>query len=233
MHSDWDAKTNKQGRFVRNWVLQWNLSLRAPVTESTFLTPNGRSVVDFFVSRGVQIYNVTCGNGTWDSVSDHSLVSGELQWNADPSTKSKRISNAMLKNPDILQQAKESYEEKPPALVHEITTVSSNRELDEACLRFGDILRKIFESKGRPRPDRYRFFWHIHLDSLAKLRSKFYQKWKRRGNMEFWQKYKDLDKLIKRTNPDKKRALLEEFSRPVQDETPSLMSKRVNTIIKV
>ena len=42
--------------------LQWNLSLMAPVTEPTFLTPNGRSVVDFFVSRGVQIYNVACGN---------------------------------------------------------------------------------------------------------------------------------------------------------------------------
>ena len=75
-HSDWDAKTNKQGRFVRNWVLQWNLSLRAPVAEPTFLTPNGRSVVDFFVSRGVRIDNVTCVNGTWDSVSDHSLVYG-------------------------------------------------------------------------------------------------------------------------------------------------------------
>ena len=58
-HSDWDEKINKQGRFVRNWLLQWNLSLRAPVTEPTFLTPNGRSVVDFFVSRSVQIYNVT------------------------------------------------------------------------------------------------------------------------------------------------------------------------------
>ena len=52
-HSDWDEKTNKQGRFVRNWVLQWNFSLRAPVAEPTFLTPNGRSAVDFFVSRGV------------------------------------------------------------------------------------------------------------------------------------------------------------------------------------
>ena len=45
--------------------------------------------------------------------------------------------------------------------------------------------------------------------------------------------YKDLDKLIKRTTRDKKRALLEEFSRPIQDETPSLMAKRVNTLIKM
>ena len=51
--------------------------------------------------------------------------------------------------------------------------------------------------------------------------------------MEFWQKYKDLDKLIKRTTRDKKRALLEEFSRPVQSETPSLLAKRVNTLIKL
>ena len=177
-HSDWDEKTNKQGRFVRNWVLQWNLSLRAPVAEPTFLTPNGRSVVDFFVSRGVQIYNVTCGNGTWDSVSHHSLVSGGLQWSADPPTQNKRISKAMLKNPDTLQQAKRPYEEKLPALGHEITTVSSNRELDEALLRFADILRKPFKSNRSSRPDRYRFFWDSHLDSLAKLRSKFYQKWK-------------------------------------------------------
>ena len=49
----------------------------------------------------------------------------------------------------------------------------------------------------------------------------------------FWQKYKDLDKLIKRTTRDKKRAVLEEFSRPVQGETPSLMAKRVNTLIKL
>ena len=88
-NSEWDEKTNKQGSFVRNWVLQWNLSLRAPVTEPTFLTPNGRSVVDFFVSRGVQIYNVTCGNGKWDSVSDHSLVSGVLQRSADPLRKTR------------------------------------------------------------------------------------------------------------------------------------------------
>ena len=185
-HSDWDEKTYKQGRFVRNWILQWNLSLRGPVAEPTFLTPNGRSVVDFFESRGVQIYNVTCGNGTWDSVSDHSLISGDLQWSADSPRQNKRISKAMLKNPDTLQQAKISYEENLPALLHEITTVSSNRELDEAFLRFGDILRKPFESNRSTRPDRYRFFWDSHLDSLAKLRSKFYQKWKRRGNMEFW-----------------------------------------------
>ena len=43
----------------------------------------------------------------------------------------------------------------------------------------------------------------------------------------------DLDKLIKRTTRDKKRALLEEFSRPIQDEAPSLMAKRVNTLIKL
>ena len=36
--------------------------------------------------------------------------------------------------------------------------------------------------------------------------------------MEFWQKYKDLEKLIKRTTRDKKRALLEGFSRLVQEE---------------
>ena len=51
--------------------------------------------------------------------------------------------------------------------------------------------------------------------------------------MEFWQKYKDLDKSIKRTTRDKKRAFLEEFSRPVQDQTPYLMVKRVNTLIKL
>ena len=50
--------------------------------------------------------------------------------------------------------------------------------------------------------------------------------------MELWQKYKDSDKLIKRTTRDKKRALLEEFRRPIQDEMPSLMAKRVNTLIK-
>ena len=183
------------------------------------------------MSRGVQIYNVTCGNGTWDSVSDHSLVSGDLQWSADPATQNKRISKAMLKNPGILQQAKESYEEKLLAFIHEISTVSSNRKLEDACLRFGDILRQPFESNRGPRPDRYRFFWDNHLDTLEKQRSKIYRKWKRRGHIEFWQKYKDLDKLIKRTTRDKKRALLEEFSRPIQDETPSLMAKRVNTVI--
>ena len=208
------------------------ISLRAPVAEPTFLTPNGRSVVDFFVSRGVRIYNVTCENRTWDSVSDHSLVSGDLQWSADPHTQNKRISEAIFKNPDILQQAKESYEEKLPAFIQEISTVSPNLELDDACLRFGDILRQPFESNRRPRPDRYRFFWDSHLDSLAKLRSKFYQKWKR-GGMEFWQKYKELVKLIKRTTRDKKKALLEEFSRPIQDEAPSLMAKTVNTLIKL
>ena len=77
-HLDWDVKTNKQGRVVRKSVLQWNLTLRAPVTAPTYLTTFGRSVVDFFVSRGVHIDNVTCGNGTWDSVSDHSLVSGDI-----------------------------------------------------------------------------------------------------------------------------------------------------------
>ena len=65
--------------------------MRALVAEPAFLTLNGRNIVDVFVSRGVQIYNVTCGNGTWDSVSDHSLVSGDLQCNADPPTQNKRI----------------------------------------------------------------------------------------------------------------------------------------------
>ena len=51
--------------------------------------------------------------------------------------------------------------------------------------------------------------------------------------MELWQKYKNLDELIKRKTRDKKRALLEEFSRPVQDETTSLIAERVNTLIKL
>ena len=51
--------------------------------------------------------------------------------------------------------------------------------------------------------------------------------------MGFWQKYKALVKLIKRTTRDRKRALLEEFRCPVQDETPSLMARRVNTLIKL
>ena len=119
-----------------------------------------------------------------------------------------------------------------PVFIDQIALVSSNTELDDACLRFGDILRP-FEVNRRPRPDRYRFLWDDHLDSLAKQRSKLYRKWKRIGDMVFWQKYKDLDKLIKRTTRDKKRALLEEFSRPIQDETPSLMAKRVNTLIKL
>ena len=63
-HLDWDDKTNKQGRVVRSWVLQWNLTLRAPVTAPTYLTPFDLSVVEFFVSRGVQINNFNCGNGT-------------------------------------------------------------------------------------------------------------------------------------------------------------------------
>ena len=77
-----------------------------------------------------------------------------------------------------------------------------------------------------------RIIW-ANVSPLAKQRSKIYRKWKRRGDMVFWQKYKDLDKLIKRTTRDKKRALLEEFSRPVLDESPSLIAKRVNKFIKL
>ena len=217
-HIDWDEKTNKQGRSVRNWVLQWNLTRRAPVTAPTFLTPYGRSVVDFFVSRDVKIDDVGCGYGTWDSVPDHNLVSAEVQWSADQDPiQNKRISKAMLKNSGLLQQAKMSYEKKLPVLVEKIPMVSSHSELDEVCFRFGDIVKQPFESNRRLRPDRYRFFWDNHLDSSAKLRSKFYRKWKRRGDMGDWEKNKDLEKLIKRTTRDKKRALLEEFSRPIQD----------------
>ena len=167
------------------------------------------------MSRGVHIDNLTCGNGTWDSVSDHSLVSGDIQFSADSPIQTKRISKALMKRPDLLQQAKKSYEERLPFLVDQIAMVSPKSELDDACLRFVDILRQPFEFHRRPRPDRNRFFWDDHLDSLAKQRSKLYRKWKRRGDMVFWQKYKDLNKLIKRTTRDKKRALLEEFSRPI------------------
>ena len=79
-HLDWDEKSNKLGRVVRNWVLQCNLTVRALVTAPTHIAPFGRSVVDFFMSRGVQIDKVTCGNGTWDLVSDPSLVSGDIHF---------------------------------------------------------------------------------------------------------------------------------------------------------
>ena len=52
----------------------------------------------------------------------------------------------MLKRPDLLQQAKKSYEERLPVFIDQITMVSSNTELDDACLRFEDILRQPFES---------------------------------------------------------------------------------------
>ena len=83
--------------------------------------------------------------------------------------------------PDLLQQAKKSYEGKLPVFRSQIAMASSNTELDDACLRFGDILRQPFEYNHRPRLDRYRYFWDDHLDSLAKQRSKLYRKWKRRG----------------------------------------------------
>ena len=76
----------------------------------------------------------------------------------------------MLKTPEILQQAKQSYEEKPLGFLDEITTVSSNPELDDDCLCFRDILRQRFESNRRPRPEGYRLFSDIHLDSLVRLR---------------------------------------------------------------
>ena len=44
--------------------------------------------------------------------------------------------------------------------------------------------------------------------------------------MLFWQKYKELDNLIKRKTRDKKRALLEQLSRPIQDETPFLNGEK-------
>ena len=66
---------------------------------------------------------------------------------------------------------------------HKLFAKRSKCSIGRDTVDFGDILRKPFESNRRPRPDRYCFFWDSHLDSLAKLRSKFYQKWKRRGNM--------------------------------------------------
>ena len=50
---DWDEKANKKGWVVRNWVLQWNLTLRAAVTAPTYLTPFSRSAADFYLSSGV------------------------------------------------------------------------------------------------------------------------------------------------------------------------------------
>ena len=138
------------------------------MTAPTYLTPFGRSVVDFFVSRGVHIDNVTCGNGTWDSGSDHSLVSGDIQFSADSPIQTKTISKDLLKCPDLLQQAKKTNEERLPVFIDQIAMVSLNTELDDACSRFGDILRQPFESNHRPRPDRYRYFWDHHLDSVAK-----------------------------------------------------------------
>ena len=114
---------------MRNWVLQCNLTLRAPVTAPIYLTLFGRSVVDFFVSRGVHIDNVTCGNGMWDSVSDHSLVLCDIQFSADSPIQTKRISKAILKRPDLLQQTKKSYEERLPVFIDQIAMVSSNTEL--------------------------------------------------------------------------------------------------------
>ena len=128
--------------------------------------------MDFFVSPGVHIDNITCGNGTWDLVSDHSLVSGDIQFSAGSPIQTKRISKAILKRPDLLQQAKKLYEERLTVFIDKIAMVSSNTDLDDACLQFEDFLRQQFESNPRPRPDRYRFFWDDHLDSLAKQTSK-------------------------------------------------------------
>ena len=80
----------------------------------------------------------------------------------------------MMKLLHLLQQAKNTYEEKLPVFIDHIAMFSSNTELEDACLRFEDILRQPFESNCRPRPERYRYFLEDHLDSLAKQRSKLY-----------------------------------------------------------
>ncbi|KAI0559126.1 Endonuclease/exonuclease/phosphatase [Gracilaria domingensis] len=79
-HDDWGRQTNKLGRRIRAWIRKWDLQLKAPSEQPpTFHTPNGSSVVDFFIAKQVLIRNVVTTNGSWDAVFDHNMVVADIE----------------------------------------------------------------------------------------------------------------------------------------------------------
>ncbi|KAI7861209.1 hypothetical protein K492DRAFT_139335, partial [Lichtheimia hyalospora FSU 10163] len=223
-----DSQTNDRGRLLRDWLSDnglhiWNTSLAHGIY--TFERNNGRSIIDYFISRQHAITDPTLNIYSDMSLhSDHRLCLLSFI----PHTPIPHLPEATatrcqwklqrLEDPDVSELYQQRFGIHATSLITELNGLlqpQANQVVDIRRLeRIGEritlaIQQALDESvtRGRVRPKSWKWFWNEELQHLADQRELRYRQWRRAPpnvivRAASWQRYLEarekLTKAIKR-----------------------------------
>lgn len=195
----WDSKNNPRGIRLRNWAKKHGWTVKATGKPSC-RTSKGTSTPDIFLTKGVDMGDPQTDLTSDNVGSDHfpvlsSLKVMERRHNGTTKT---HIPRKQRTNPRIVTNARELYETELNKCLEAVQNVTSSEALETAYKAFKVTVLSPWESSTRVKPRRYKNFWNSTLDSLARQRRRLYRAALSEGTTIAREKYKEVDKTIKR-----------------------------------
>ena len=242
-HKDWCKKSNRSGRNLKTWSLQFHFSILAP-SNPTFFSKQGKSTIDSLLSRGITLTkpNTVSDVGPWGGASDHTPVTTTVVTKPDPVVKTSvaiRVSSKLLRSITHTQKAGTLYNDSIPALTREMDTAVSIDELERLYAEFEKVVLLPWRSANGKRTAKFQTHWDDRLEKLGKERDKIFRKIKKAGDdsTELWSKFLHIDRHIKRSVRNKKKEIrrreLSEMIKRSVPETQKWVKKvmrRYNTV---
>ncbi|KAJ8651363.1 hypothetical protein O0I10_001955 [Lichtheimia ornata] len=215
LQSTGDSITNPRGRVLRDWLSDhglhvWNSTLTHGIF--TFERNNGRSIIDYFISRhhaiidpSLHIYSDMSMN------SDHRLCvmsfipRSTLPHLPEATAARQHWKLQRLADPDVVELYRQKFNTLATPLAAELNDLLEPRENQEVDRqRLESLGQQITEAvtqaldesvtRGRMRPKTWRWFWNEQLQQLADQRELRYRQWRRAPDNVIvrataWQRY--------------------------------------------
>lgn len=219
---EWDRTANTIGRYVSTWARDNRWTIHAP-NNPTFYPSAGvvgnPSVIDLMLSQQMPPMKITTDEGDWTGMSDHIPISTSTTNNTllrrQPADRP--IPHAMRIDTTRLEKASSLYKKEIPHITQQVQTCEKAEELD----RLLELLNVTVLEPWRRRPGRMQGIhtekWSRALQKKVGRRSKSYKAARKLNTTETWQRYRTLDREVKREvralHQKRKRANIEALTR--------------------
>lgn len=229
----WDKSLNPRGTALLQWAEEGEWTIHAS-TFPTYSSITGSSNVDLFVTKGVNPQTTPwIPHGPWIGSSDHSPIVTDVDLNCRKSpNKDKRVAWYKRKDERILSKVKELSEQKVPSLTEAMRAATSISEMNKAYKDWEEILTDPFIA-GKPKPRRFKDFWNVPLDRLAKKRTRLYKRAQQLDTQQAWDSHKETDKRIKQIVRLRKREQFQNFAEGLQNVRPGAAQTMINRISRI
>lgn len=227
-HITWCSKSTARGRSLRKWATENGWRIHATNNPTCRNSAGTLSTIDLVLTKSGRTENMRTVEEWREpfSGSDHQPIA--IDWFAklthlrddNPSIPKRR-----RKDKKTLEFAKEWIETELPWHTEQIRAARNQRELDRAYeISLACILAPWEKFRSRKRPERWGFFWTTELQRLSQLRTNLWRRWRRRNDEDALQRYKEVNRRIKRQARANKRRIFADFLQTIDegDQTRSI-----------